>query len=334
MSNSKDYRMSLINEVEADLTNHFTPEQVAIISHIVTKRLSEYEIAERCTDLIVYDDTNERLLKRFDACMIVDGRSKNTIRNYNIAIRKLGDVIQKPYTQMNTYDIRFFLAMEQERGLSASSLDQRRASLSAFFQWLADDEIIPKNPVSKLKPIKVPEVVRKPFSEIEIDNLRSACQNQKERAIIEVLLATGVRVDELSKMNVSDINFDSLTVHVKHGKGNKERTTYITPVAVAHLLKYLKTRDDGDDALVLNLFKQRIETNGVRWLLDKLGERAGVENVHPHRFRRTFATMLAKRGMKVEEIQRLMGHSNINTTMKYICLDDTGVHASYKKHIA
>ena len=331
---SKDYRTALVRDVEALLSTRFSQDQISMISNAVIKALGEYEITERCTDIVPLDDTNERLIKRFTACLKVDGKSDNTIYQYVRSVRKLSEAICKPLTEMGTYDIRFFLAIEQERGLSSQTRENTRANLSAFFQWMASDEIIPKNPVAKLKPIKCPVEVRKPFSEVEIDALRSACRTLKERAIMEMLLSTGVRVSELASMEVQDIDFTALSVHVVHGKGAKERMTYTTPVGVKHLQAYIKDRKENGTALFYNRNHECLTDGGIRFILNELAERAKVENVHPHRFRRTFATNLAKRGMEIQEIQRLLGHSNINTTMTYVCVDDTRVQASYRRYIA
>lgn len=329
-----DYRAAYVRDVEAKLSAHFQPEQIALISNAVIKALSNYEITERCTDLVPQDDVNEKLIKRYRACLIVDGKSEKTIYQYVRTVRKLAEAISKPFTEMGAYDIRFYLALEQERGLSAQSRENARANLSAFFQWMANDEIIDKNPIAKLKPIKCPVEVKKPFSEVEIDALRSACQTLKERAIIEMLISTGVRVSELASMEVQDIDLNTLAVHVVHGKGAKERMTYTTPVSVKHLQKYIEDRKETGSALLYNRNHEPLMAGGIRFILNELADRAKVENVHPHRFRRTFATNLAKRGMEIQEIQRLLGHSNINTTMTYVCVDDTRVQASYRRYIA
>ena len=331
---SKDYRMSFIRDVESSLAGVFAPAQITLISNIVTKALAEYEIAERCTDLALLDDTNERLIKRYRACLMVDGKSEKTIYQYIRTIRKLLELIPRPVTEMGAYDIRFFLASEQDRGVSARTRDTARANLSAFFQWMTDDDIIPKNPIAKLKRVKYTEEVKTAFSDIEIDALRGACRTLKERAIVEMLISTGVRVSELSSMEVQDINLDTLSVHIVHGKGAKERMTYTTPVSLKHLQAYLKNRPETGTALFYNKQHKPLEDGGIRFVLKELAKRAGVENVHPHRFRRTFATNLAKRGMEVQEIQKLLGHSSISTTMQYICVDDSKVKASYDKYIA
>ena len=330
----QDYRMNFIRDVKTALAFRYEPDEIARISNIVTRSLSAYEITERCTDLVPQDDANERLIKRYAACLLVDGKSRRTIYTYCRTVRKLSDMIRKPYTEMGAYDIRFFLATEKERGLSNSSLETTRAQLSAFFQWLADDEVIPKNPIAKIKPIKVPKEIRTAFSDVEMDALRSACKTVRERALVEFLVSTGLRVSELTGMKIEDVNFDTLSVHVVNGKGDKERMTYATQVAAKHLLLYLRGRKQESKMLFCNRDGGRISTTLIQRVLKQLGKRAGVDDVHPHRFRRTFATNLSKRGMEIQEIQKLLGHSNVNTTMIYINTDDSMIRASYNRYTA
>ena len=329
----RDYRMDIIREAEERLAAFLEQHEVHRVSDILAKVLSDYEVTERCTEIVIQDDANERILRRYLACLTIDGKSEKTIYQYGRSCRRLADAIGKPYTEMGVYDIRYYLACEKGRGVSNTTLENTRASLSAFFQWMALEEIIQKNPCASVKTIKVKKEVRQAFSDIEIDALRSACRTKKERALIEVLLATGIRVSELSEMDVADIDFSALTVHVKHGKGNKERLTYITAVAASRLCDYLNSRPDGT-ALFYNKNHERLNSGGIRHILNMIAKRAGVDNVHPHRFRRTFATRLAARGMEIQEIQKLLGHSNINTTMQYVCIDDENVKAAYKRYIA
>lgn len=334
MSNSKDYRMSLIQDVENELINQFAPDQVTMISNIILKALSEYEITERCTDLVPLDDVNNKLIKRYRACLMVDGKSDKTIYQYTRTLYRMSDTMKKPFTEMGTYDIRFYLALEQERGISLRSVENTRSNLSAFFQWMLNEELIAKNPLAKIKPVKYHDELKKAFSEVEIDALRTSCKSLKERAIFEMLLSTGVRVSELSMMKVQDINFSDLSVHVVHGKGSKERMTYTTAVSAKHLLQYLNDRQETGDSLFYNHTHETLTVQGIRHILKTIAKRSGVENVHPHRFRRTFATGLAKRGMNVQEIQKLLGHSSIDTTMTYVNVENSGVQASYKKFSA
>lgn len=331
----KDYRLQFLKDVEAALVVRHGADQATAIADTVAKVLSGYEIMERCTELVPLEDRNEKLIKRYGACLMVDGKSEKTIYHYLRTVRKLSEAIQKPFPEMGAYDIRFFLALEKERGVSNTTLENTRANLSAFFQWMTNDEIIPKNPIASLKPIKCPKEIKKPFSEIEIDALRSACDSLKERALVEILLSSGVRVSELASMQVQDINQTTLAVHVIHGKGGKERVTYTTPVAMKHLLAYLGERAENDGpALFYNRSHEPLNAGGIRFILNEIAKRANVENVHPHRFRRTFATGLARRGMEVQEIQQLLGHVNINTTMRYVCVDAEKVETSYRRYIA
>ena len=328
----RDYRMDIIKETEEQLAAFLEQMEIHRVSDVLAKVLADYEVTERCTDLVIQDDGNERILKRYAACLTIDGKSEKTIYQYVRSCKRLADLIGKPYTEMGVYDIRYFLACEKGRGISNTSLENARANISAFFQWLTVEEMIPRNPCAAVKTIKTKKEIRKAFSDVEIDALRSACRTKKERALIEVLLATGIRVSELSEMDVADINFPTLSVHVRHGKGGKERLTYITAVAASRLCDYLNTRHEDGDALFYNKNHDRLESGGIRCILNTLAKRAEVDNVHPHRFRRTFATRLAARGMDIQEIQKLLGHSQLDTTTKYVCTTDEQVKTSYRRY--
>ena len=331
-----DYRNQFLQSVEQILANHIgDPVTVGAVCDKITIALNEYEITRRCTEIVPLDFINERLIKQYCGCLFVDGKSEKTIYQYRRALNRLSDFLEKPFPDMTTYDIRFYLARQKERGVSERSVENMRANLSAFFQWMTVEGIIEKNPMLKIKPIKYVEEIKKAFSNVEIDKLRSACRNEKERALVEFLLSTGVRVDELCKMDVADVNMAGMTVHVRHGKGGKERVTYISAVALEWLKRYLTNRNGQNlSCLFSNKNHERIQPCGVRFILREMSKRAAVTNTHPHRFRRTFATGLANRGMDIREIQKLLGHSNINTTLEYVCTNNESVKASYRKYIA
>ena len=331
----KDYRTQFIQSVEAAIIPMIENRDLSDrIIREVTKALGEYEITERSTEVAIVDGTNERILKRYCACLMIDGKSEKTIKQYKRSVEKLADALHKNYPDMGVYDIRFYLACEKDRGVSNRTLENTRANLSAFFQWLAQEELIGKNPCMNIKPIKYQDKIRYPFSSVEIDNIRSACNTLKERAIVEVLLSSGIRVSELADLKVEDIDFSALSLHVRHGKGDKERVTYITEVAKLHLQKYLMARSETGEMLFYNHKHDPLQNNGIRFILKSIEKRSGVENIHPHRFRRTFATGLAARGMDIQEIRKLLGHSDINTTLEYVCTDDDKVSRSYKQFIA
>jgi len=330
----RDYRNDCVQEIKLRLSG-LDPATLDKVVAAVTGTLNSYELTERCTDLVTYDTGNLQLMKTYAGNLLIDGKAKSTVEAYIREIRKFAVFIgNKDLKETQTFDIRNYLAQEKARGVSNRTAENSRSNLSAFFQWMTAEEYITKNPCAAVKPIKYTEEIRRPFSSVELDVLRSVCTTEKHRAIIEVLVSSGVRVGELINLNVEDVDFQKRAVHVRHGKGDKERITYIDSVASDHLIKYLTGEHIVSGALFLSRHGERYTTNGVRALLNKLSEQSGIPDVHPHRFRRTFATKLSARGMDIQEIQRLMGHTSINTTMVYITMDDTQVNNSYRKYSA
>ena len=327
-----DYKMEFMQETEIKLAFLGDERQKAV--DVIAGILKDYDLSKSETDLIVYPEVNEKLLNRYCACLAIGGKSEKTIAQYRRTAERFAQVTNKIYTDIGVYDVRLFLGEEKQRGVSNRTLENTRANLSAFYQWLLQEDHITKNPLMSVQPIKYPDKIRLPFSTIEIDSLRLACRTLKERAIIEVLLATGIRVSELTDLRVDDLDFGSLSVRVRNGKGAKGRTVYMTDLARQHVRAYLMNRDVLDNYLFLNRTGAQLAPGGVRHILKELGKRAGVDNVHPHRFRRTFATGLANRGMDIQEIRKLLGHSNINTTMEYVYTSDEKAQASYMRYSA
>ena len=327
-----DYKMQFIKQLEIELANSIEVTVIERTIDAVTRILNDYELTKIGTEIIPYNGVNEMLLNAYCGCLLIGGKSEKTIEQYRRTAIKLSEFIGKTFPEIGVYDIRLFLAAEKQRGVSNRTLENTRANLSAFFQWLNQEEHISKNPCMNIKPIKYTDKVRLPFSAVEIDALRMACKNTKERAIIELLLSTGIRVSELTGLELDDINFNDMSIHVKNGKGSKERTVYMNDLARTHLQTYLTDRKQISRELFLNKKKEGMNPGGVRHILNEIGKRAGTDNVHPHRFRRTFATGLASRGMDIQEIQKLLGHSNINTTLEYVFTSDEKAHASYLKY--
>lgn len=329
-----DYKKQLIDDVTEALTDRLEHEDIEAVSEEMAIALNDYEVTKQVRQLVVYEGANEQILKRYRACLLISGRSPKTIDAYVMCSRKLFDTVQKNFIDMTVSDLRYFLAYEKNRGVSNRTLENTRARISTFFTWLLDEELIEKNPCRHIAPIKYTKEVKLPFSAVEIDAIKSACKTKKERAIVEFLLASGVRVSELCAMQISDVNFDTLAVIVKEGKGAKQRTVYINDLACKHLVEYLTSRNITGNYLFYNKQKQPLNTGGVRHILKTIEERAGVTNVHPHRFRRTFATGLANRGMDIQEIGKLLGHSNLNTTLTYVYSSQEKIRSSYMKYSA
>ena len=323
---SRDLRNDFLNEVKLAVMEF---DQSETIYSRISILLEKYELSERVTDLVPAEDGNVELIKLYSSSLLIDGKAKSTVEFYIYELKRFAVSIGKSCKDVGTFEVRNYLAKRKLDGVSNRTLDTTRTVISAFYGWLAAEELIPKNPCATIKPIKYSREEKIPFSSVDLDKLRSACKNVKERSMVEFLLSSGVRVSELCDLDVQDINFTTRRVHVRHGKGDKERYTYITELAMEHLVQYLDGRTEG--ALFIPQRGDRYQKGGIRYIMREIGKRCGVTDVHPHRFRRTFATQLAARGMQLQEIQKLMGHSNINTTMVYITLSDADINHSYSK---
>lgn len=329
-----DLRVDFLEHLGSDLINVIDDNKLFnAVMDVITIDLDKYEISERCTELVVSESSNELILKRYCACLLIDGKSKNTIYQYARELKRFYLFVGKNFTDIDTYDIRMYLAVYKQKGLCSRTLSTMRSYLYAFFEWLTNEEIINKNPCSRIKPIKYNRDIKKPFTDVEIDAIRSACKTVRERALIELLLSSGIRRAELCDLRINDINFTDMSIIVRNGKGGKKRMTYMNDLSLTYIKKYLSEKAPYNENDKLFSTKHGDLTySGLRYILKKIEEKSGVSNVHPHRFRRTFATSLANRGMDIQEVQQLLGHANINVTMQYVCVDDSRVKTSYKRY--
>ena len=326
----------LLREIELRISLQLPVEQREKAMQCVISALNDYDVTERVTDVTVrHEDINERILKRYVACIRIDGKAESTIKQYVRTLIKLAELIGKPYTEMSAYDIRYFLGDIKARGSKNSHVENQRSYVSTFFQWMFDEEMIQKNPCAKIKTIKVESEIRLPFSAVEIDRMRSVCSRPLDRAVIETILSSGVRREELCNLKVSDVDLDKRILTVRHGQGGKDRIVYISDVAAEHIKIYLdKRRIESDVLFVSKNTGTKYTPGGVLGMVARIGAKAQVDGVHPHRFRRTFASEMYRRGMDINTISKLMGHSNISTTQRYIYTADDQLQAEYKKHSA
>ena len=276
------------------------------------------------------DDESEQLIRIFLDAKAVEGKSALTIERYKRILERLRDGTGTPLNKLTVYHIRGFMMREIERGINTSTVEGNRSVYSSFFNWLHRESLIEKNPVINLAPIKTQKVVRKPFSDVEVAKLIEACKDERERALVSFLNATGCRVSEVCGLNIRDIDFHALQLTV-NGKGNKQRTVYIDDVCAMHLRRYIQNRTDMNPALFIGQ-RGRLTDGGIRIALKELGERAGVENVHPHRFRRTLATNLIDHGMQIQEVAAVLGHDKLDTTLKYVYINQTNVKNAYRRY--
>lgn len=313
------------------LGKSMSKELVSAVDMALTALFQKYDVSEACTDLAVCDDSNEKIINTYIASMRLEGRSEKTLKQYYDALTKLLDEIPKNIKDIRTNDIRYHLAHYQAtHKVSNATVNNRRKFLSAFFVWATREDIVDKNPMLKINSIKEKYVTKKPFSDIELAKIRDALEDNREKALVEFLLSTGCRVSEVAGLKVGNIDFRTGECVVL-GKGNKERTVYLNNKSMYYLERYLGGFVDAERPLFMNARGRGMTKQNIEELMRIIGKRAGVSKVHPHRFRRTMATNAMKRGMPVQYIQVILGHSKLDTTMIYCIYDKEVVKAEYLK---
>ena len=279
--------------------------------------------------------SNFELIEIFLSAKQVEGCSKNTISYYKSTLEKLFNSIDKRVDDIETDDLRVYLAdYKQCNNLSKTTVDNVRRIFSSFFSWLEDEGYIIKNPVKRIHRVKTPRLVKEILTDENLEILCDNCDNIRDLAIVELLISTGMRVGELVGLNIDDIDFHEREC-VVFGKGESQRVVYFDARCKIHLIQYLNSRTDTNPALFVSFKKPytRLGINGVEIRLKMLGEKSNISNVHPHKFRRTLATNAIDKGMPIEQVQRLLGHMQIDTTMQYAMVNQSNVKISHRKYI-
>ena len=281
-------------------------------------------------------DGNIKLLQAFLSTKRLEGCSEKTLNYYQSTIGMMISELEISLTEMSTDDIRNYLSdYQSRRGSSKVTIDNIRRIFSSFFSWLEDEEYILKSPVRRIHKVKFGRTVKDTFSDEDIERLRDGCENTRNLAIIDTLISTGMRVGELVRLNRSDIDFNERE-SVVFGKGGSERKVYFDARTKLHLKDYLDRRSDDNPALFVTLHNpvKRISINGVETMLKSLEKITGVEDIHPHKFRRTMATRAIDKGMPIEQVQKLLGHVRIDTTLHYAMVNQENVKNAHKKYVA
>ena len=331
-----DMKETIIQTVLDSMRAVLTDNQLELLTDVTRKALSECEITPKATEEEQRNKENAELLGAFISSKKVEGCSDKTIHYYKSSIEKLIATVKKNVCYISTNDIRCYLAEQQEqRGLSKVTIDNLRRIYSSFFSWLEDEDYITKSPVRRIHKVRTDALVKEVLTDENIEVLRDSCQELRDIAMIDLLLSTGMRVGELVKINREDIDFQERQC-VVFGKGNKEREVYFNARAKIHLKKYLEQRTDDNPALFVSLKSpyNRLTINGVEVRLRKLGAQANIATkVHPHKFRRTLATMAIDKGMPIEQVQKMLGHVKIDTTMHYAMVNQANVKIAHRKFI-
>lgn len=315
---------AVINTVLAEMQAILEPHQL--------KRLAD---TLRQTLGLRQPESSQDLLALFLTAKGVEGCSPQTIEYYEATLRHMDKSLAKPYTQIESDDLRRYLSdYETERGSSKVTIDNIRRIMSSFFSWLEDEDYIVKSPVRRIHRVKTAQITKETLSDEELETLRDACESKRDLAVVDLLASTGMRIGELIRLNVADVNLQERECIVT-GKGNKQRPVYFDVRAKLHLAEYLETRADNNSALFVSLDSKarRITVGGMELRLRNLGKKVGVSRVHPHKFRRTLATHAIDKGMPIEQVQKLLGHAKIDTTMHYAMVNQNNVKASHRKYL-
>ena len=298
--------------------------------------LKGYEIIPISIEKEKAQKANQKLLSSFISAKRIEGCSEKTLTYYNNTITTWLKEISKGIAEITTNDIRQYLSEFQAKNNSSrTTIDNIRRIFSSFFSWLEDEDYIVKSPVRRIHKVKSEITVKETISDEQLETLRDSCSEIRDLALVDFLVSTGVRVGELVKINISDINFNERQCVVL-GKGNKERTVYFNARAKIHLQNYLSSRIDTNPALFVSLSKpnSRLTISGVETRIRGLGKEANIGRIHPHKFRRTLATMAIDKGMPIEQVQRLLGHCKIDTTLHYAMVNQNNVKIAHRKFIS
>lgn len=340
----RDMKEELINDICITLGKACPDLNLGTARNVLELTLDGYDIRKIQTELVVYDgDPTDKIIKSFLVAKKVNGASDKTIKHYAYILHCFFGKTLKQVESLTANDIRIYFARrELEDGVSAVTRNNERAILNSFFQWMVDEELLDRNPMRKVKKIKEKKEQKKAFTQMEVEKIRANCSNERESAIVEILISTGCRVSELCGIRIDEINGDSVIVH---GKGDKDRTCYLTARAQLAIKEYLnsnycvKRRKLGSPYLFMgknfdgNEYMHPIAAGSIESITRRLGKDAGVEKCYPHRFRRTCATMALNRGMPIEQVSMMLGHESIETTQIYLDLTEESLKSAHKKYV-
>lgn len=326
-------KTKIISNIQNQMKPFLNQSQYIKLTNVLLNTLKDIEIIDKNNDLNQMD--NHKLLNLFLSAKQVEGCSENTLYYYKSTIEKMINGINKEIYNISTDDIRKYLFdYKKQNKSSKTTLDNIRRILSSFFSWLEAEDYVLKNPVNRIRKVKTGRVIKEVLSDENLEILRDNCVELRDLAMLELFISTGIRVGELVNLNIEDINFYEREC-VVFGKGESERIVYFDARTKIHLIEYLQSRNDENPALFVSLASpyNRLGINGVETRIRQLGEKCNIVNVHPHKFRRTMATNAINKGMPIEQVQKLLGHLQIDTTMQYAMVNQHNVKNAHRKFI-
>ena len=331
-------KTEVISSITKDMKDSLTDYQLDKLKESLIINFERVEFIIKTDELKHKEelDENKKIIDSFISSKQVEGCSDRTIKYYREIIEKFSNSFDKSIKKLTTDEIRTYLSNYKEDGsCSSTTIDNIRRVLSSFFSWLEDEDYIIKSPVRRIHKIKTATIVKEVLTDENLEKLRDECENIRDLSLIELLISTGMRVGELVSLNINDLNFEDRSCIVL-GKGNKEREVYFDAKTKLHLKEYIDKRNDSNDALFVSMKEphQRLSISGVELIVRTLGMNSNINKVHTHKFRRTLATMAIDKGMPVEQVQKLLGHVKIETTMHYALVNQSNVKISHRRFIA
>lgn len=326
-------KQELITNVMQEMFKCLDNSQLLQLKQTLTTILEGYDIIK--SEQIDEKDDSNNLLQKFISAKRVEGCSEKTLKYYQATIEAMILSVKNNVRCMITEDLRSYLKEYQEKNCSSRvTIDNIRRILSSFFSWLEDEDYIIKSPVRRIHKVKTACNIKETYSDEDLEKMRDNCEELRDLAMIDMLASTGMRVGEMVLLNRNDIDFSEREC-VVFGKGDKERVVYFDARAKLHLQEYLNSREDENQALFVTLRApyERIQIGGIEHRLREMGKRLNIHKVHPHKFRRTLATMAIDKGMPIEQLQRLLGHQRIDTTLQYAMVKQSNVKTAHRKYI-
>ena len=323
----------LITGIMQQMLPYLDNVQLKQLRQVMEQTLFHYEVI--CAEVKPKKDDSNDLIAMFIAAKRIEGCSEKTLKYYQTTIDAMVTSTEKNVRHILTEDLRIYLTDYQEKHQSSRvTIDNIRRILSSFFSWLEDEDYIIKSPVRRIHKVKTASSIKETYSDEDLEKMRDSCEELRDLAMIDMLASTGMRVGEMVLLNRDDIDFTERECKV-FGKGDKERVAYFDSRAKLHLREYLDSRTDDVPALFVTLRAphQRLQIGGIEYRLRQMGKRLNIPKVHPHKFRRTLATMAIDKGMPIEQLQRLLGHQRIDTTLQYAMVKQSNVKTAHRKYI-
>lgn len=325
----------LIISIMQGMLNSLDNKQLDALRDVLIASLDKYDVVEN-NSYTSSDLANSNILNAFINAKRIEGCSEKSLNYYEITINKMLLSIDKDLLHITTDDLReYLMTYQNEKKLSKVTVDNVRRILSSFFSWLETEDYIIKSPIRRIHKIKTSKIVKETYTDEDLEKMRDSCKELRNLAIIDLLASTGMRVGEMVLLNRDDIDFNERECIVL-GKGDKERVVYFDAQSKLHLKQYLESRNDNNEALFVSLRAphNRLCIGGIEVMLRNMGHELNIHKVHPHKFRRTLATMAIDKGMPIEQLQHLLGHQKIDTTLQYAMVKQSNVKIAHKKYIS